>query len=778
MTKSSKLGICIQPYFAKILPSIKWKYFDCLIETPTNKTLFQQKKVKAPDFWSKLAVDIAASRYFRKTQAKENSVEQMVSRVAGAVADSGLRQLYFSNKKQRDIFFQELTLICLHQKASFNSPVWFNVGLYESYGIKSPHSAWAWDFSKKQILPTKDAYIRPQSSACFIQSIEDSIEGIFTLVKNEAKLFKYGSGSGTNFSNLRSKFEPLSSGANSSGLMSFLEVLDKSAGAIKSGGTTRRAAKMNVLDIDHPEVLDFIKWKSQEEKKAKLLQKAGIKTGVPDGIMLSGQNANNSVRVTNAFMHSVKTNKNWGLRSRLNKKVLKQIPAKKLWDEIILAAWECADPGLQFHDSINKFNTCAASGDIRASNPCSEYMFLDDSACNLASINLRAFLNTDLEFDFIGFIQCVRVMLLAQDILVDHSSYPTEAIASNSHRFRPLGLGFTGLGAILMEKGIPYTSEEARLWAAAITALMSSLSYDVSSEIAESLGPFQAWSKNKNSYKKCLKEFSKILKKTLIGAKAKSQHANKIQRKKDESIHNKKTNWAHIQKTSLVESTKLLNLAMDIFLEAQQRWIRTGLRNAQLSLIAPTGTISFIMDSQTTGIEPEYSLVKTKRFTEGRSLTMVSESLLKSLKNQGYAPVEIDKIIAYIKKHGSGVGCPLLSSYHQDLYRGALEISWQDHLSMMLAVQPFLSGAISKTINLPEHSTLQTVHEIYWEAWEQGLKAISVYRDTSKSGQPLSVEKAAQTEHSFQLCPMCGSQTSLEGGCWRCNNCGHSLGCS
>ncbi|UYL09640.1 vitamin B12-dependent ribonucleotide reductase [Bdellovibrio sp. SKB1291214] len=739
----------------------KWKKVHCEIKNRKGEVFFDMKNVEAPEGWSQLAVEIAASKYFRKSGVPktnhEKSVRQLVDRVVTAIAASALKQGgYFKTKKEADIFKNELKYILLSQRAAFNSPVWFNAGLFEAYKIVSPSEHYAWDAKKKSIQPTKNAYERPQCSACFIQSVDDSIDGIFELAKNEARLFKYGSGTGSNFSTLRSKYEPLNSGGHSSGLISFLEVLDRGAGAIKSGGTTRRAAKMVVVDIDHPEVLDFIEWKMNEEQKAKLLIQAGLSADFEGEAYktVSGQNANNSVRVTDQFMKSVQNEKPWKLLARVSGKVVREVPSADVWKKINHAAWMCADPGIQFHDTINKWHTCPNTNEIRSSNPCSEYMFLDDSACNLASINLVKFLNADGSFDFESFIHTARTLFIAQEVLVDYSSYPTEKIAQHSHDYRPLGLGFANLGSLLMRKGIPYDSDEGRAWAGSITSLMTGVAYLTSAEMARAKGAFAGFKKNRTPMINVMKMHEKAL--------------NKIA-------------WKNLPEG-------LDKAARNLWKAVVYNGGKYGFRNAQATVVAPTGTIGLLMDCDTTGIEPDFSLIKLKKLVGGGEIQIVNQSVKSALKVLDYDERQIESIVAFIAEHNTLVGCPEFKHEHLPVFDcanaapGGRVLSPESHVTMMAAVQPFISGAISKTVNLPHSATEDDIGRIYFLAWELGVKAVAVYRDGSKLSQPLNVKKKSSKAESVpkftMKCPECGSDTVLTSGCYRCPNCGTTVGCA
>ncbi len=751
--------------------SVAWKKVQCEIKNRQGEVFFSMKNVEAPLEWSQLAIDIAASKYFRKagvpTTKHETSVRQMVGRVVDAITASGKKQKnYFASAQDAKNFSNELTYILLTQRGAFNSPVWFNAGLWETYKIKSPSEHFAWDADKKIIRATQNAYEHPQCSACFIQSVDDSIEGIFQLAQTEAKLFKYGSGTGSNFSRLRSKYEALNSGGHSSGLISFLEVLDKGAGAIKSGGTTRRAAKMVCVDIDHPEVIDFIEWKMKEEQKAHILIAGGLSADFEGSAYktVSGQNANNSVRLTNEFMKLSMTGKEWNLRSRVDGKSIRKIPAAQVWQKIVHSAWMCADPGVQFHDTINQWHTCPNTDIIRASNPCSEYMFLDDSACNLASINLVKFMGNDGDFDFESFIHTARILFTAQEILVDYSSYPTKKIAQNSHDYRPLGLGFANLGSLLMRQGIAYDSDAGRSWAASIAAMMGGVAYLTSTELARAKGAFVGFKKNKSAMLKVMK-----------------MHEAKI---KD------------IDFSSLPNGIKpaLQKLWQGVIYNGS----KYGFRNAQATVIAPTGTIGLLMDCDTTGIEPDFSLIKFKKLVGGGEIQIINQSVEIALHVLGYDVEPIQKILKFIEINNSVQNCPDIGDEHKAVFDCASAASGQrvltpeSHVKMMAAVQGFISGAISKTVNLPHSATEKDISNIYLMAWKLGVKAVAIYRDGSKQSQPLNVKLVDEKENqehakavrpgyvpnTAMKCPDCGSDTVLTSGCYRCPNCGTTVGCS
>ena len=703
----------IDSYFTKNKTAelfFKWKKRKCLLENNQGETYFKTGDLEFPEEWSQLAIDITASKYF-KNNKKEKSLKQLVSRVAGTLEKEAVKQKYLSTSEAKT-FMNELKYILYSQRAAFNSPVWFNLGIYE----------------------------KPQSSACFIQSLEDSLEGIYDLLTRESKVFKYGSGTGSNFSVLRSKYEDLDQGGKSSGLLPFLEVFDRAAGAIKSGGTTRRAAKMVIVDADHPEIEEFIELKSKEEKKARVLEKAGFSLGLEGEVTssLKGQNANNSVRVTDRFMRSVTKDLFWPLKYRTNGKIYKKIRALDLWNKIVDAAYDCADPGLQFQDTINKWHTCKKSGEIKASNPCSEFMFLNDSSCNLASLNLLKFLNDKNEFLIQDFLHTIKVIFFSQELLIDFSSYPSLRLEANSKNFRPLGIGFANLGSFLLKLGLPYDSDSARAWAATISSILTGYAYEQSALFAKKRGAFREFKKNKKSFLEVLKKHQRSL--------------QKIDQEKSLSCLLKESGkiWARV----IANANKY------------------GLRNAQASVIAPTGTIAFLMDCETTGIEPEFSFIRFKKVvSQKKELKFISRSFLEALKTLGYEEWERTRIQQQVMENGELKSNFLKSESHYKVFQTAVGVNCLPaiaHLKMMSSVQPFISGAISKTVNLNSQVTKAELSDIYFKAWKLGLKSIAVYRDKSKVVQPLSISP---------VCPECGKQTELLSGCYLCKNCGTSLSC-
>lgn len=723
----------------------QWKKVDAMIKGHDGQVYYQHKNIKAPAQWSSTAVDIAASKYFRKTVKSEGSIQALVERIGMGFHSAAKASGLFKTEVEIKSFVEELKYIIYSQKAAFNSPVWFNLGLKEAYKISSVSEHFAYDYKTKKVAAVRDAYLRPQISACFIQSIDDSIEGIFELVKNEAKLFKYGSGTGTNFSTLRSKYELLSSGGTSSGLISFLEVLDRSAGAIKSGGTTRRAAKMVCVNLDHPEIEDFISWKMKEEKKAQALIQSGYSSDLDGEAFktVAGQNANNSVRVTDKFMHALEKNEMWSLKTK-EKKIFKKIAAKDLWDQMAEAAWMCADPGVQFDDTINKMHTCINTDKIRASNPCSEYMFLDNSACNLASLNLVQFLDQNNKFKTDEFIHVARTLFIAQECLVGFASYPTASIAQNSVDYRPLGLGFANLGSMLMRMGLGYDSEEGRAWAGFVSSLMTGVAYEVSAQMAKALGPFRGFKKNKAPMLAVMKKHSQA---------------------------NRNIRWSLLP-------NEFQNLTKNIWTNVLTLGNKYGYRNAQATVIAPTGTIGLVMDCDTTGIEPDFSLIKYKKLSGGGNLKIVNQSVHLGLMTLGYSKSTIEEIEGYLLKNETIKGS-LIKPEHMSVFScatGDFYLSPQSHIKMMAAVQPFISGAISKTVNLPNQATVADVEFIYREAWQLQLKSVAIYRDGSKFVQPLSGKKN-KNEFTYPKCSECGSDTILESGCYRCLNCGTTTAC-
>jgi len=663
---------------------VEWEIRDALIPGK-DKPVFEQKRVEFPKFWSQTATNIVAQKYFRGRMGspdRESSVKQMIGRVVSTIGGWGRDGGYFVGAEEAETFEAELKTILVNQYAAFNSPVWFNVGFEE----------------------------KPQCSACFILSIEDSMESILDWIRREGVIFRGGSGSGVNLSKLRSSKEQLSKGGYASGPVSFMRGADASAGTIKSGGKTRRAAKMVVLDIDHPDIDEFIWCKAHEEEKARVLEAAGYDMSLDsaDWASIQYQNANNSVRVTDAFMAAAETSADWNLTARTDGAVVDTVPAKKLLRDMAEAAWKCADPGVQYDTTINQWHTLPNTGRINASNPCSEYMSIDDSACNLASINLLKFRREDGELDVEAFEHAVDVMFLAQEIAVGYSSYPTPQIEGNAKAFRQLGLGYANLGALLMARGLPYDSDEGRAYAAAITALMTGRAYRKSAEIASRMGPFAGYQPNAAA---------------MIGVMA--QHRAAV---------------GNIENTDSVPDD-LLSACRRSWDEALNLGEVHGYRNAQATVLAPTGTISFMMDCDTTGVEPDFSLVKSKKLVGGGEITIVNQTVKAALERLGYAPNEVSDIEAFVDEKNTVIGAPHVKKEHYPVFDcavGERAIHYMGHVKMMGAVQPFISGAISKTVNMPEEATVDEVAELFTDAWKLGVKAIAIYRDNCKVAQPLS----------------------------------------
>jgi len=720
---ATQRGITMRRLFTKpgIHPfdEVEWELRTASIQNEKGQAIFEQRNVEVPVDWSQTATNIVASKYFHGklgTPERESSVRQLISRVADTIAQWGVDDGYFRNEEDAANFHDELVHLLVRQKASFNSPVWFNCGLWHKYHRNSPASGWYWESATGGVKKETEAYRHPQCSACFINSVQDNLDSILTLAKTEGMLFKWGSGTGTNLSSLRSSVEPLSGGGIASGPLSFMKGYDAFAGVIKSGGKTRRAAKMVILNIDHPDIIDFINCKAKEERKAWTLVDAGYDKAI-DGEAYSSiffQNANNSVRVSDEFMKAVVEDREWTTREVSTGKPAKTYRARALMKMIADAAWQCGDPGMQFHTTINKWHTSKATAPINASNPCSEYMFLDDSACNLSSLNLMKFLTPEGEFDVESFRHAVDVMITAQEIIVDNASYPTEKIAVNSHDFRPLGLGYANLGALLMANGLPYDSDAGRDFAAAITALMHGEAYLQSSRIAAELGPCAGYPLNRDPFLGVIEMHRQALGKT--------------------NAHNVAGNlWESARKT---------------WDDCLGNGMKYGYRNAQVTVLAPTGTIGFMMDCDTTGVEPDLALVKIKKLVGGGVIKIVNNVIPTALLKLGYTPQQSSDIVSYIDQHGTIEGAPGLKAEHLPVFdcslkpaNGKRSIHYMGHVRMMSAVQPFLSGAISKTVNMPEEATPDEIANVYAEGWRLGLKAIAIYRDGSKRSQPLNTAK-------------------------------------
>ncbi|HEV3033679.1 MAG TPA: vitamin B12-dependent ribonucleotide reductase [Solirubrobacteraceae bacterium] len=667
--------------------TVEWELRDARIGHG-DRVAFEQQGVEFPKSWSQNATNIVAQKYFRGqlgSTERESSVKEMIGRVAGTITGWGRTGGYFADEEDAKAFNHELTHILLHQLAAFNSPVWFNVGFEES----------------------------PQCSACFILSVDDTMESILDWNTKEGMIFRGGSGSGINLSNIRGSMEPLAKGGTASGPVSFMRGADSWAGTIKSGGKTRRAAKMVVLDVDHPDIREFIWCKAKEEDKAEALRDAGFDMSIDgEGFKsIQYQNANNSVRVTDEFMRAVEEDGQWRLTARATgEPVGEPIPARELMREIAEAAWRCADPGVQYDTTINQWHTSPNSGRINASNPCSEYMHVDNSACNLASLNLMKFRRADGTLDVASFEHTIDIVLLAQEIIVGPSSYPTEEIGVNARAFRQLGLGYANLGAYLMSNGMPYDSDHGRGAAAAITALMTGRAYRRSAEVAGALEPYERYAENREP------------------------HNNVMRMHRDASYT--------IPDTACLDG-ELLAAARRSWDEAVELGERFGYRNAQATVLAPTGTISFLMDCDTTGVEPDFSLVKFKELVGGGQMTIVNKTVPLALQTLGYSEPDIEQIEAHLAEHGTIIGAPGLNEEHLpvfDVAVGERAISHMGHLQMMGAVQPFISGAISKTVNLPQEATVEDISDAYTQAWRLGVKALAIYRDGSKTAQALRTD--------------------------------------
>jgi ribonucleoside-diphosphate reductase alpha chain len=819
-------GVSFRPRYTQAgkaaLADVVWERRQSVITNPDGSVVFKMEGAEIPAQWSQLATDIVVSKYFRKAgiggdkEVGETSVRQVVHRIAHTIRRAGEDfGGYFATQQDADVFEAELTWLMTNQYGAFNSPVWFNCGLFHEYGIKGSGGNWAWSDAEADVHETANAYERPQCSACFIQAVPDDLMGIYDLVKSEARLFKYGSGTGSNFSAIRGKQEKLSGGGTSSGLMSFLEVLDRAAGATKSGGTTRRAAKMVCLDMDHPEIVDFVQWKTREEKKAKALIAAGYDSDFNGEAYhtVSGQNSNNSVRVTDEFMRAAFAKGPWHTIARTTGKVVDTLNAGKLWDMVAESAWACADPGVQYDTTINDWHTCPNTGKINASNPCSEYMFLDDTACNLSSLNLTKFLDEQGRFDIAGYRHAVDIFFTAQEILVDLSSYPTKTIARNSHDYRPLGLGYANLGTLLMLLGIPYDSDKGRAIAGALTAILCGRGYAVSAEIAASKGTFPGFDKNREPMLRVMRQHRAA---------------------------------AYAVDRDLCPDY-LWQAAVEDWDLAVELGEQHGYRNAQATVLAPTGTIGLLMDCDTTGIEPDFALVKFKKLAGGGYFKIVNQSVPEALKRLRYSEAQISEIVAFVSGTNTLLGAPHVnrSSLKQkglldddllkveDALPGVFDLGlafapWvigreayerlgvsaeklgqpgfnllrhlgfsaaqveeaneviigrmtiegaphlreehyavfdcanrcgrsgqrflapMAHVKMMAAAQPFLSGAISKTVNLPNDATVEDVKQIYEQGWKLGLKAVALYRDGCKASQPLSTSSSEKTESEEQ----------------------------
>lgn len=691
--QTSKLGI--SRYFTKpgvqAYDMVDWEVRESKLENPmTGEVVFHQKEVEMPVDWSVNSTNIVAQKYFTGTPGeadRESSLKELVSRVADTITEHGLKEGYFENQEEAETYNQELKYILVTQRAAFNSPVWFNIG-------------------------AKDR--RQQASACFILSVEDNMQSILNWYTEEGMIFKGGSGSGLNVSKIRSSKEPLRGSAGiASGPLSFMRGADSSAGAIKSGGKTRRAAKMVIMDVNHPDIEDFIWCKAKEERKARALEAAGFDMSL-NGVDIHSiqyQNANNSVRVDDEFMKAVENDEEYALTARLDGKTIEKVRARDIWQQIAESAWECADPGLQFDTTINHWHTTPNAGRINGSNPCSEYMHLDNSACNLASINLLKYLKDDGTFDVEAYKHTIETVFLGQEILVGYSEYPTEPITKNAKKYRQLGIGYANLGALLMAQGLPYDSDAGRAQAAALTAILTGRSYATSAKIARRVGPFAGFDADREGMLKVLR-----------------QHREAV---------------GDIDAQYVAED--LLNAAALAWDDAVEFGEKFGVRNSQASVLAPTGTIGLMMDCDTTGIEPDLGLVKTKNLVGGGTMSIVNRTVPRALKNLGYSQGQISDIVAYIDEEKTIIDAPHLKKEHLPVFACSMGsenvIKPLGHVRMMGAVQPFLSGAISKTVNMPSEATIEDVADLHMDSWKLGLKAVAIYRDNSKVAQPLAQTK-------------------------------------
>ncbi|MGC2769401.1 MAG: vitamin B12-dependent ribonucleotide reductase, partial [Candidatus Acidiferrum sp.] len=697
-------GLVFERYFTdgKVSPfdKMEWEKRTALIGNEKGVTIFKQESVEVPKSWSQTATNIVTSKYFHGkpgTSEREGSVRQLIGRVVNTIVRWGEEGGYFADDASRDAFQDELTHLLVEQKMSFNSPVWFNVGVQP----------------------------KPQCSACFINSVHDSMESIMGLTRTEGMLFKWGSGTGTNFSTLRGSKEALSGGGIASGPVSFMKGFDAFAGVIKSGGKTRRAAKMVILNIDHPDIVEFIECKMKEERKAHVLIEQGYDSSI-DGEAYSSiffQNANHSVRVTDDFMRAAEDNKDWWTKNVTDGQPNEKLSARDLLHKISESAWQCGDPGMQYDTTVNRWHTCKNTARINASNPCSEYMFLDDTACNLASLNLMKYLSSNGQFDVDAFKHAVDVTITAQEILVDNASYPTPKIGENSHNFRPLGLGYANLGALLMSMALPYDSDEGRDVAGVVTALMCGEAYAQSARVAERLGPFSGYEENREPMLDVIR-----------------MHRNAMRGIKPE----------HVQGELYMGAQG----AWDTALELGEKH---GFKNSQVTVLAPTGTIGFMMDCDTTGIEPDLALIKMKKLVGGGLIKIVNNTVPQALIRLGYTPEQTSEIVSYIDQNGRIDGAPFMKAEHVPVFdcslatAGGRSIAWRGHVKMMAAAQPFLSGAISKTINMPEESTIEDIMKAYIESWKLGLKAVAIYRDNSKRSQPLNAAGNKKDEKKAEV---------------------------
>jgi ribonucleoside-diphosphate reductase alpha chain len=732
----------ISPY-----DEIVWELRDAVIQDFKGKTIFEQRNVEVPADWSMTATNIVASKYLHGlngTSERESGVRALITRVAESIRDWGIAGGYFASQMDAETFYAELAHLLLNQKVAFNSPVWFNVGC-DRLEPNSDAQNWHWNATTGQVEFSVTGYTKPQCSACFINSVQDSLDSILTLAKTEGMLFKWGSGAGSNLSNIRGSMETLSGGGTASGPLSFMRGFDAFAGVIKSGGKTRRAAKMVILNVDHPDINDFIQCKVKEEQKAWHLVQAGYDGSGPDSEAYSSiffQNANNSVRVTDEFMRAVESDGTFVTRTVKERTPVEEFRARDLMHNLAEATWQCGDPGMQFDSTINRWHTSKNTGRINASNPCSEYMFLDDSACNLASFNLLKFLTPGGQFDIPSYRHAIEIVTTAMEIIVDSAGYPTEMIAKNSHDYRPLGLGYANLGALLMAFGLPYDSDAGRDFAATLTSILCGDAYWQSSRIAESCPPLGAAT-------------SLTQQANIAGGACPGFYVNREPFLDVIRMHRAEVNNIGKSKNSaepffVPQLDHLIEASRHAWDGALNHGEKFGYRNSQVTVLAPTGTIGFMMDCDTTGIEPDLALVKYKKLVGGGMIKIVNNTVPSALIKLGYSETEVNAIVSYIDATGTIEGAPAIKPEHLAVFdcsfkpsKGTRSISYMGHIKMMGATQPFLSGAISKTVNLPQDCSVDDIAEAYMESWRQGLKAVAIYRDNSKGTQPLNV--SAQT---------------------------------
>ena len=769
--KKKAPGLSFRRHFTKAGVSpydeIEWEFRTASITDAKGGIIFEQKDVEVPKDWSVTATNIVASKYLHGTVGtaeRETGVRQLVSRVAETIRDWGMSQGYFRTPEDGATFFDELTHILVRQYAAFNSPVWFNVGC-DRIEPNSDGRNWHWNPKTQNVEFGVTGYTKPQCSACFINSVQDSLDSILTLAKTEGMLFKWGSGTGTNLSTLRSSNETLSGGGTASGPLSFMKGFDAFAGVIKSGGKTRRAAKMVILNVEHPDIVDFIECKQKEEAKAHALIEAGYDGSSPDSDAYSSiffQNANNSVRVTDDFMYSVVRDNGFQTRAVKDGSPVQTFKAKDLLFKISEATWHCGDPGMQYDTTVNRWHTSKNTARINASNPCSEYMFLDDSACNLASLNLLKFAPNGT-FDVEAYRHAVDILITAQEIIVDNAGYPTEIIMRNSHDYRPLGLGYANLGALLMATGLPYDSDAGRDYAACVTAIMCGQAYLQSSKIAELCEPLAPATE---PTKKGLSE-TNLGANVMPGAACPGWYINREPFLDVIRMHRASVN--NINKTNVPNS--LYEASKACWDEALAHGEKHGYRNSQVTVLAPTGTIGFMMDCDTTGIEPDLALIKYKKLVGGGMIKIVNNTVPAALFKLGYTHDEADQIVSYIDATGTIEGAPNVKDENLAVFdcsfkpsKGTRSIHYMGHLKMMAAAQPFISGAISKTVNLPENASVEDIMESYLQAWKLGLKAVAIYRDGCKKSQPLSASgtKTANSSKEDSLSRTGASATHQE----------------